>query len=480
MTVINDAPPPSVGGRYTMGDLIGRGGAADVYRARDQLLGRDVAIKMFVAGGTGELGASRSPGPDGAAPPADVVGDLEVGQDARHRREVLTLAGLSHPGLVTVYDVGDEAGRAYFVMQLIEGDTLAQRIRSGPLDAVDVVALGAALADALAYVHRRGVVHRDVKPGNVLLDGDGRAHLSDFGIAAVRDAAPVTEAGMVIGTASYLSPEQVRGEPVLPAVDVYALGLVLIEALTGRREYPGNALEAAVARLHRRPVVPTGLPAGMTTLLDAMTADAPGDRPAAEDVVGALRTVSRDMGMDARTVLSPVLMTGATQAVAHGPLALGPAAVAAGSGGVADLAPTGAAGVAHPRRISRRSRVVALAGAVAVAVAAAGTAVAYTLTAQPVAPLPAPALPARAPAVVLPAPVTTTSTAEAAESTSAATSTRRRVTTTTPEPVAVAPVAPPPAPVVPPPAAAPPVVTTTDPSPATTTTTTRNRGAAGA
>ena len=306
MSTTDAGPPTVVGGRYTVGDLIGRGGAADVYRARDELLGRDVAIKMFGAGGdvvaaanaeavsvpvpppdavdpvSGEAVAPQDPADDEAgtpgsgaggrygrgtgstprpsAPPAELVGDLEEGSEARNRREVLTLAALSHPGLVTVYDVGDDHGRAYFVMQLIEGDTLAQRIRRGPLPLGDVIALGAALADALAYVHRRGVVHRDVKPGNVLLDADGRAHLSDFGIAAVRDAAPVTAAGMVIGTASYLSPEQVRGESVDPAVDIYALGLVLIECITGRREYPGNALEAAVARLHRRPWSRPGCP----------------------------------------------------------------------------------------------------------------------------------------------------------------------------------------------------------------------------
>ncbi|WP_345341585.1 serine/threonine-protein kinase, partial [Actinomycetospora succinea] len=332
-------PPAMVGGRYTVGDLIGRGGAADVFRARDELLGRDVAIKMFNAAGSV---TPTDVEPGDPADPAEKIGDIEEGQEARHRREVLTLAGLSHPGLVTVYDVGDEDGRAYFVMQLIEGDTLAQRVRAGPLPVVDVVALGAALADALAYVHRRGVVHRDVKPGNVLLDAEGRAHLSDFGIAAVHDAAPVTAAGMVIGTASYLSPEQVRGEPIDGAVDIYALGLVLIECLTGRREYPGNALEAAVARLHRRPVVPTGLSPGLEALLTAMTADDAVDRPTAEEVVAGLRGVSREVGMDAETVLSPVLMTAPTSIVAgSGPMAVGPPPVA-------EPLPTGASPLARP------------------------------------------------------------------------------------------------------------------------------------
>lgn len=322
------SPPVTIGGRYILGELIGRGGAADVFRARDELLGRDVAIKMFTAGGE-VVAEARANGVsehgEDAEPGESARAATDESSDTRHRREVLTLAGLSHPGLVTVYDVGDQAGRAYFVMQLIEGDTLAQRIRAGALPPADVVALGAALADALAYVHRRGVVHRDVKPGNVLLDTDGRPHLSDFGIAAVHDAAPVTAAGMVIGTASYLSPEQVRGEPVGAGVDVYALGLVLIECLTGRREYPGNALEAAVARLHRRPSIPAGLPGNLGELLDAMTHDDPAGRPTAEGVVGALRGISREVGMDAQTVLSPVLMTAPTSAMGptSGPVAAG-------------------------------------------------------------------------------------------------------------------------------------------------------------
>jgi eukaryotic-like serine/threonine-protein kinase len=481
-------PPAVVGGRYSVGDLIGRGGAADVYRARDELLGRDVAIKMFGAGGEvvaaanaeAADGAVDAPAPDAAAegegarygpgdggsaprpsaPPAELVGDLEEGSDARNRREVLTLAALSHPGLVTVYDVGDDRGRAYFVMQLIEGDTLAQRIRRGPLPLGDVVALGAALADALGYVHRRGVVHRDVKPGNVLLDAEGRAHLSDFGIAAVRDAAPVTAAGMVIGTASYLSPEQVRGEAVTPAVDVYALGLVLIECLTGRREYPGNALEAAVARLHRRPAVPTGLPDSLRTLLVAMTADEPAARPEADEVLAAMRAVSREIGLDAETVLSPALMAAPTHAV---PLSSGPAVHASGPL-VAAGAPTGPYVAESPTGATpgsgRRRGVLVAVGIALAAVLVAGSALAYTLVAGARA-TPLPAVPTQIPAPPVPSVVvpTTTEAPERVESTRARVTTTRaraRTTTTTPAPVA---------PVVP---AAPPVVTTQPAPPVTT------------
>jgi eukaryotic-like serine/threonine-protein kinase len=528
-----DAGPPTVvGGRYTVGDLIGRGGAADVYRARDELLGRDVAIKMFGAGGevvaaanaqaaaeddpapeADEVGSGPEAGDDDAAPdaaarygpggtgegprrsgpPAELVGDLEEGSDARNRREVLTLAALSHPGLVTVYDVGDDHGRAYFVMQLIEGDTLAQRIRRGPLPLGDVIALGAALADALGYVHRRGVVHRDVKPGNVLLDGDGRAHLSDFGIAAVRDAAPVTAAGMVIGTASYLSPEQVRGEAVTPAVDIYALGLVLIECLTGRREYPGNALEAAVARLHRRPVVPIGLPESLRSLLLAMTADDPAARPDADEVLAAARAVSRDVGLDAETVLSPALMAAPTGAFPSGPAGPPVAGNVAAppvpppSTGPWSETPTGA-----ETSPGRKRRGLLLAAAIALfAVLIAGSALAYTLvrgvsTTAPLPPAPSTAVPAipAPPAAVAP----TSDEAEPAHSTrTRVTSTRTRVreTTTTVAPTVVPTAAPPPVVTTTPAAAVPPVVppvagttTPTERSAPTSTTTVAGPGPA--
>ena len=515
MSTTDAGPPTVVGGRYTVGDLIGRGGAADVYRARDELLGRDVAIKMFGAGGdvvaaanaeavsvpvpppdavdpvSGEAVAPQDPADDEAgtpgsgaggrygrgtgstprpsAPPAELVGDLEEGSEARNRREVLTLAALSHPGLVTVYDVGDDHGRAYFVMQLIEGDTLAQRIRRGPLPLGDVIALGAALADALAYVHRRGVVHRDVKPGNVLLDADGRAHLSDFGIAAVRDAAPVTAAGMVIGTASYLSPEQVRGESVSPAVDIYALGLVLIECITGRREYPGNALEAAVARLHRRPMVPAGLPESLRMLLVAMTADEPDARPDADEVLAATRSISREVGVDAETVLSPALMAAPTGAFSPPPGVVTGPAVSTGSS-----APTGAyAGAAVEGETPaasrpRRRRLLVAVGIALVAVLVAGSALALTLVrASSTAPLPppassVPAIPA-APAAVAP----TTEEAAPLRSPRIRVTTRPRPRTTTAVAPPVAPtseapviVTTPPAPVVVPP----PVVVTTTPT----------------
>jgi eukaryotic-like serine/threonine-protein kinase len=442
-------PPSTVGaGRYTLGDLIGRGGAAEVYRARDELLGRDVAVKLFPAG----------------------VGEAD---ESRRQREVQTLAGMNHPGLVTIYDVGAEGSRAYFVMQLIEGESLADRIRSGPLRQGDVVALGAALADALTYVHRHGVVHRDIKPGNVLLDTEGRPHLSDFGIAVLADATNITATGMVIGTASYLSPEQVRGQPVGPASDVYALGLVLLECITARREYPGNALEAAVARLHRPPDIPPDLPPALGGLLVAMTRDEPAERPTTEQVVGELRMIAREVGMDAETVLAPAPTTGsnAMRTTAMGPpgtagtgatYAMNPGTppgaydpygatqrVGTPPGGyppygqdgrTALVGPGTAAGGAVAEEPARRKRWPIIVALVAVLLVAGGVG-AYALFANRTAEIPAPA-PTFVPSL---APTTTTTTTEERTTTRSRRTTTEAPTTTqaAPPPVTTT-VAPPP------------------------------------
>jgi len=199
------------------------------------------------------------------------------------------LTGLRHPGLVHVRDCGvDAQGRTFVVMDLVDGGTLGSRLREGALPASAVARLGAQIAAALAHVHARGVVHRDLKPANLLLDAEGWPRLTDFGISRIIGATRVTATGIAVGTAAYMAPEQVRGETVGPAADVYALGLVLLEAVTGRREYEGGVLESALARLHRAPQVPAQVPDPLGTTIRRMTAFEAGARPSASDVAAAL------------------------------------------------------------------------------------------------------------------------------------------------------------------------------------------------
>jgi serine/threonine protein kinase len=184
---------------------------------------------------------------------------------------------------------GEQAdGPAYLVREFVDGQSLAQRLASGPMGAADVALLGRQLAETLTYLHGRGVVHRDIKPANILLqaaaDGPERARLTDFGVARLLDSSRITSVGTTVGTANYLSPEQATGAEVGPPADIYALGLVLLECLTGQVAYPGSGVEAAVARLHRPPHIPAAIGPGWVRLLRMMTAHDPAARPSAAEV----------------------------------------------------------------------------------------------------------------------------------------------------------------------------------------------------
>jgi serine/threonine protein kinase len=267
--VQSGAGPVVRGGRYDVGDLLGSGGMAEVYAARDRVLDRDVAIKFFR--------------------PLDGPADR-----ARFASEARLLAGLSHPGLVTVYDANLDDDGPCLVMSLVDGGTLRGRIDTeGPLTSGQVATLGVRLAAALAHVHANGIVHRDIKPSNVLIDSAGDYFLADFGLAWTAGSARLTNSGEMVGTAYYLAPEQVTGVLVGPEADIYALGLVLLECLTGHTEYEGTDVEVAVARLSRAPAVPDGLGPAWRHLLTAMTNYHPAHRPDANDCARRLHAITQ-------------------------------------------------------------------------------------------------------------------------------------------------------------------------------------------
>jgi eukaryotic-like serine/threonine-protein kinase len=217
----------TLGGRYRLVSRIASGGMGTVWRAVDVVLDRPVAVKTL---------------------------SEALGEDAkfveRFRREARAAAGLSHPNVASVYDYGEDGSTPFIVMELLDGETLAGRMaRSGRIPPAEAAGIAARVAAALQAAHDAGVVHRDVKPGNVMLTRSGGVKVMDFGIAATAWAAPLTATGTTMGTASYLSPEQASGERATPASDVYSLGCVLYEMLTGQAPFPGET-PVAVATAH--------------------------------------------------------------------------------------------------------------------------------------------------------------------------------------------------------------------------------------
>ncbi|MGI8576164.1 MAG: serine/threonine-protein kinase [Egibacteraceae bacterium] len=258
-------PQPTLAGRYRLRRRLATGALADVWSADDLRLERPVAVKWY-----------------------------RDDHEARvsHERELQLLAGLSHPAIVRLFDAGRRAGRPFVVVERIRGKTLRERIAVGPSEPEVVRAMGIALADALDHAHNAGVVHRDVKPANILIDETGLPHLADFGIAGTDEAAG--DGTLLWGTPGYAAPEQLVGDRVGPAADVYALALVLLEALTGERAAAGNPLAAAVARVRGTPALPDGLPEPLARLLRDMLQRAPAKRPTAAEVatrLGAMGTL---------------------------------------------------------------------------------------------------------------------------------------------------------------------------------------------
>ena len=269
-------PPPViaadhlVAGRYRLRHEIARGGMAEVWEAEDSVLGRAVAVKLLL--------------PELAADPSFLE---------RFRREAISAARLAHPNVVGIFDTGLDDGLAFIVMELVDGTTLRETLlERGALPPAEAIDMAAQVAGALEYAHKAGIVHRDVKPANILLCGDGRVKVADFGIAkaAARSIAgdavhsqDLTGTGAVVGTAKYLSPEQVAGRPVDGRSDVYALGVVLYEMLCGRPPFVGDTdMAIGIQHLDRKPLSPRQVKAGIPKPLEAIVlramAKSPDDR----------------------------------------------------------------------------------------------------------------------------------------------------------------------------------------------------------
>ena len=307
-----------LGGRYRLVELLGQGGMATIYRASDSQLGRDVAVKVL---------------------------HREYGRDpdfvARFRQEAHAAAALSHPGIVAVHDFGVDEDGPYLVMELVDGEDLASLLRrNGPLPPRQAARLVAEVARALDAAHDRGIVHRDVKPGNIMLNANGRVKVTDFGIARAWADAGLTLPGTTLGSVHYFSPEQAIGEPATAASDVYSLGIVLYELLSGRRPWEGDSAAAiAMARISApaprvsdiRPSVPPALEAIDLKALDPNPGSRFGSAGAMADALEAFLEESRIAG------------TRPAGSVAAG-AATASLAAAAGAAGIGMAAAGGAAG----------------------------------------------------------------------------------------------------------------------------------------
>ncbi|MDH5242575.1 MAG: protein kinase, partial [Chloroflexota bacterium] len=267
--------PRIVGDRYRLGPLIGRGGMATIHRATDIRVEREVAVKLLRP---------------------EVGRDVELAQ--RFRREALAATVLRHPNIVACLDAGTDGDQPFLVMELVDGEDLAARLkRGGRLAPEQVSRIGLDIARGLGVAHVRGIVHRDVKPGNILLAADGRAMITDFGIARLAADAEASRPGTTLGSVHYFSPEQARGLTTTPASDVYGLGLVLYESLTGTRAWAGDTAEAiALARVGAAPpsarVAIPQIPAALDAVVLRAMAPEPGDRfPSGAAMAAALEPI---------------------------------------------------------------------------------------------------------------------------------------------------------------------------------------------
>lgn len=287
----HDNPPVAdevIAGRYRLLEPLGRGAMSSVWLAHDEELERKVAVKMLA----------------------------QSADRARFEREARSAAALSHPNICGLYDYGEADGRPYMVLEYLPNGSLEERLKGGPLPDDETMRIAIEMAAGLAHAHERGLVHRDLKPANVLFDSEDRAKIADFGIARMGGSGTLTEAGTVLGTATYISPEQASGHPAGPASDVYSFGVILFRMLTGRLPFVStNAME--LVRMHRDDAPPSvadfrgDAPAGLESLATVALAKDPADRPA--DGAALLREL-RGTGGDATMLLAPGALPAAADA----------------------------------------------------------------------------------------------------------------------------------------------------------------------
>ncbi|HLT67352.1 MAG TPA: serine/threonine-protein kinase [Microbacterium sp.] len=304
------------GGRYELSSRIAIGGMGEVWEATDHVIGRTVAIKILKDEYMGDPGF------------------LE-----RFRAEARHAALVNHEGIASVFDYGEENGSAYLVMELVPGEALSTMLeRDTSLPADKVLDYVSQTASALQAAHAAGLVHRDIKPGNLLITPDGRVKITDFGIARIADQVPLTATGQVMGTVQYLSPEQASGHPASPATDIYSLGIVAYECLAGKRPFTGESQVAiAMAQINDTPPpLPETVPLPVRRLVMSMIAKKPADRPASAAAVSRACNALRRGDLDAAIAAAPMIAEGG---------ALGDDATTQllGAGGATQMMPTTAA-----------------------------------------------------------------------------------------------------------------------------------------
>src|ERR1700712_4598943 len=278
------------GGRYQLSSRVAIGGMGEVWQATDLVIGRVVAIKILKDEYLGDPGF------------------LE-----RFRAEARHAALVNHEGIANVFDYGEEDGSAFLVMELVPGEALSTILeRERVLSTDRVLDIVAQTANALHAAHSAGLVHRDIKPGNLLITPDGRVKITDFGIARIADQVPLTATGQVMGTVQYLSPEQASGHPASPSTDIYSLGIVAYEALAGRRPFTGESQVAiAMAQINETPPdLPTTIPEAVRKLVYSCIAKKPAERPASASALAQAARALRRGDVAAATAAVPALGIG--------------------------------------------------------------------------------------------------------------------------------------------------------------------------